>query len=82
MTTTINTGKLEEWCQQLPDCEDFLRTFFTENGHRPIFDNTTEYALALSDYVWEHPEHNRHYDDLVLAFIEISPEPSLKYRQN
>ncbi len=70
--TAVDTSALEKWCQQLPECQDFLHNFFETCRPYDYGTNLQNYLRDIDGERKINPRWNAYQRRLVYAFGEIA----------
>ncbi|MBI4980064.1 hypothetical protein HZC30_00735 [Candidatus Woesearchaeota archaeon] len=72
LRTYVHESKLEKWCAELPDCEEFLQNFFWTC--RPYDYNTNKYNFVddIAGQLLVDKEWYKFCQPLLQAFEEIA----------
>ena len=73
--TVVSDEKLDEWCDRLPECKDFLQEFFYTCSSHPFKENLFNYVHDIRIQQKIDPDWKFYEKELMHAFREIAYRP-------
>lgn len=70
--TVVDSSALERWCEEMPECAEFLENFFGSCGPYEYDTNLVNYLMDLDQQKEIDPRWNEYHSRLVDAFSEIA----------
>ena len=70
--TAVDTSALEKWCNELPECEEFLQNFFETCRSYDYSTNLQNYLMDINEQRVIDSQWNNYQYKLVKAFGEIA----------